>query len=245
MRTLIAVFLLFAGSTLVAQQSNSVYLGCFADQNSPNRDLNGHTFAAGPMNAPICISECKRRGFAYAGTQFGRHCFCGDSYGRFGSSENCGSECLGTRGESCGGAFANSVYRTGLSPLAGERGPGPASSGCLAAGEACPPGNDPSPGQIWEVTEAGGSRAVWSRVGTGQQFEGRIAEAGGREIVARLAMVVDRSSVVITRWIPGRRGLCVYTGQFDSGRTAATGSYACSEATRRWSPSQPWSASIR
>jgi hypothetical protein len=39
-----------------------------------------------------------------------QHCFCGNSYGKYGQAANCDMKCSGNAGEICGGSFANSVY---------------------------------------------------------------------------------------------------------------------------------------
>ena len=46
--------------------------------------------------------------------QSGYECWCGDSYGRFGTSVNCNSDCPGDKdgGTFCGGGNSLSVYDT-------------------------------------------------------------------------------------------------------------------------------------
>jgi hypothetical protein len=66
------------------------------------------------MTNGMCTNECAKRGFAYAGTQFGSYCFCGNQYGRSGPAAACDATCNGNAGEKCGGTWANSVSWTGL-----------------------------------------------------------------------------------------------------------------------------------
>ena len=75
------------------------------------------------MTTQMCASECSAKGFAYAGTQYGTWCFCGNSYGKSGAANNCDMACGGNAGEKCGGTWANSVYQ-----LAGTVAPQPAGS---------------------------------------------------------------------------------------------------------------------
>lgn len=82
------------------------YLGCFADKEQ--RDLNG-TPSTWVRDAKSCIQSCASKGFRYASVQAGSHCFCGNSYGRYGASTAC-KACGGAAGEFCGGTWANSVY---------------------------------------------------------------------------------------------------------------------------------------
>lgn len=95
--------------------ADSAFLGCFVDQGDPtgtkDRDLDGHAFNSDSMTTELCRTTCGSRNFQYAGTQYGRWCFCGQSYGRSGAAGNCGMPCSGNSGQTCGGSWANSVYR--------------------------------------------------------------------------------------------------------------------------------------
>lgn len=81
------------------------YLGCFADRRQ--RDLTGpHALQASPQ---ACIAFCAEQEFRFASLQGGTHCYCGDSYGRYGSSKAC-LPCAGRPDEHCGGPWANAVW---------------------------------------------------------------------------------------------------------------------------------------
>lgn len=84
-------------------------VGCFKDR--PGRDLNGSRSDSSAMTPASCIALCKSQGFAYAATQYGRQCFCGNSYGQYGAADNCNMPCSGNPSELCGGFYANSVYK--------------------------------------------------------------------------------------------------------------------------------------
>jgi hypothetical protein len=103
------------GPGLGGQQAT--YLGCFRDQGDPQglayRDINGFVMNLDAMTTERCTTECRTRGFPYAGTQYGRWCFCGDSYGRGGAADNCYMACSGNSRQICGGAWANNVYVVG------------------------------------------------------------------------------------------------------------------------------------
>jgi hypothetical protein len=98
--------------------ANAVYragpIGCFADQNT--RDLNGPSETSSSVTAEQCVSWCGSQGYAYAGAQDGNQCFCGNSFGAYGSSTGCNDSCAGDNTQNCGGSWANSVYRT-ASPI--------------------------------------------------------------------------------------------------------------------------------
>ena len=55
-------------------------------------------------------------GFLFAGLQQGFACFCGDTYGKYGSvqEESCDTPCTGDPAQICGSTRINSIYSTGL-----------------------------------------------------------------------------------------------------------------------------------
>jgi hypothetical protein len=95
--------------------ANSVYktdyLGCFAD--STSRDLSGPSDSCVAQTPEQCMAWCAGQGYEYAGVQYGSQCFCGDSFGTYGPSSACTMPCSGNSNETCGGVWANSVYKTG------------------------------------------------------------------------------------------------------------------------------------
>lgn len=84
-------------------------LGCFKDDNK--RDLDGHNFYDRNMTTELCVSTCRTKGFSHAGTQYGSYCFCGNKFGKLGTADNCNAKCTGNRDETCGGTWANTVYK--------------------------------------------------------------------------------------------------------------------------------------
>ncbi len=100
------------------------YLGCYRDGGDPDgltgRDLDGYMFVSKHGMTPrLCISICRKRGFAYAGLQYSTQCFCGNRYGKYGRAANCNMRCSGDKSKVCGGEWANSVYSTGLKVSSG------------------------------------------------------------------------------------------------------------------------------
>ena len=59
-----------------------------------------------------CDSPSMLTDYLYAGVQFGSHCFCGNSYGKYGQlpESRCNVTCPGDHSQICGGPGANSVY---------------------------------------------------------------------------------------------------------------------------------------
>ena len=67
------------------------------------------------MSLDMCNTRCQ--GYKYSSIQAGTHCFCGDSYGRYGKVDRCSNNCpvvkdgaQAIEGNKCGGWWANSVY---------------------------------------------------------------------------------------------------------------------------------------
>ncbi|WDP86113.1 MAG: hypothetical protein HUN05_14065 [Desulfobacter sp.] len=97
------------------------YKGCYRD--SASRDLNGYTFNSNNMTTQGCMDVCKAKGFRYAATQYVSHCFCSNTYGKYGPSQGCNMKCSGNAAEICGGGWANSVYELASfsSPAKGKK----------------------------------------------------------------------------------------------------------------------------
>ncbi|MFT5661382.1 MAG: hypothetical protein ACI9TV_002028 [Sulfurimonas sp.] len=91
--------------------SQNKHLGCYTDKTGVNRDLKGYTFKTGNMTNQLCQKTCADKGFQYAATQYGSHCFCGNSYEKYSTSNNRNMGCSGNKNETCGGGWANSVYK--------------------------------------------------------------------------------------------------------------------------------------
>ena len=53
------------------------------------------------------------QGYKYAGTQYSKECFCGDSYDKYGPADNCDMACSGDASQTCGGTWALQVYEIG------------------------------------------------------------------------------------------------------------------------------------
>ena len=60
------------------------------------------------------------QGWPFAGLQYSKECFCGNYYNRYGAADNCNMECGGDDTQTCGGGYANQVYRVGRNARQGE-----------------------------------------------------------------------------------------------------------------------------
>jgi len=91
------------------------YLGCYADQSV--RDFSfkapypiGNNPDARAWTVNDCRIYCSGGGFRYAALQDSGQCFCGQTYGKYGTSTGCTSTCVAKPDTKCGGSYANSVY---------------------------------------------------------------------------------------------------------------------------------------
>ena len=101
------------------------YVGCFTDDG--NRALPAYQGTGFGIQA--CVDTCRNQGYAYAGSQYYDHCFCGNALGYSQVSDaECNTPCNGGGGY-CGGPWRNSIYATGASS--------PCGNGMCQAGEDC------------------------------------------------------------------------------------------------------------
>jgi len=105
------------GTGNVKQVSNCTYLncaavpyqGCFVD--NQQRDLPAQGPQIPQQTVEACQTYCRSKSFKYAGIQDGNECYCGNSYGKFGSEPSgCRTLCSGNANEFCGDVWRNSVY---------------------------------------------------------------------------------------------------------------------------------------
>ncbi|OCF41274.1 hypothetical protein I317_04932 [Kwoniella heveanensis CBS 569] len=87
------------------------WVGCWTD-NSNSRTLQGYAYNASPMSSKACRIACANQGFAYAGTEFGSQCFCGNEIanGAKAPTSSCSTKCSGYANETCGGGGFMDLY---------------------------------------------------------------------------------------------------------------------------------------
>lgn len=83
----------------------------------PGRTLSGALYAEDAMTNEKCMAYCGSNGWAYAGTEWSRECWCGNSYmpsrepaTTLASLANCNYACSGAPTEKCGGDAWLSLY---------------------------------------------------------------------------------------------------------------------------------------
>lgn len=87
------------------------YAGCFKD--GRDRTLAGEVRPdLGQISNTNCVTYCKGKGWALAGTEYGGQCYCGNSLSgsELLDESSCSMPCEGAASQTCGGSWALSVY---------------------------------------------------------------------------------------------------------------------------------------
>ncbi|KAK1654806.1 WSC domain-containing protein [Colletotrichum phormii] len=92
------------------------YLGCGRDPAGQTRTLQGAKTSSDSMMADTCIKYCDGKGFQYAGLEYAKECWCGNSVAddrkpKKGLWGACDMPCGGSKTEMCGGWAAMSLYQ--------------------------------------------------------------------------------------------------------------------------------------
>tara|TARA_R110002003_G_scaffold171_12_gene13968 strand:+ start:1763 stop:3070 length:1308 start_codon:yes stop_codon:yes gene_type:complete len=99
----------------LTQSKGWEYAGCGSD-NIGDRAFRGPSEGKDDMTVPACIDYCSAAGYAYAGLEFGRECWCTNQLDpryapKDGIMGSCNYMCAGDAGQICGGYAALSIYR--------------------------------------------------------------------------------------------------------------------------------------
>lgn len=110
------------------------YFGC-VDESWQQRLLQGFAFSEESLTPLLCMTECGKLGYQYAGMEYSDECYCGNAFvGNGGGLTNdwtCSMPCAGDADEMCGSAWFLSLYRynnTGLASCSSAADPASASS---------------------------------------------------------------------------------------------------------------------
>ncbi|KAF7912961.1 uncharacterized protein EAF01_001982 [Botrytis porri] len=104
---------------IIPSASSYTYLGCYNETSNTNttgglRSLNGGvTEALDVMTVPLCMAFCKSNGYAYAGIEYTRECYCAQYLSALASKvddSKCDLPCKGNTSQICGGSWTLSVY---------------------------------------------------------------------------------------------------------------------------------------
>jgi len=86
--------------------------GCI--QEVSGRALTGDSLANDNMTLQVCGDYCTGKGFSMFGVEYGRECYCGNSFSNGGSADlisgQCNMPCAGNSAQLCGGPNAINLY---------------------------------------------------------------------------------------------------------------------------------------
>ncbi|KAG4027391.1 hypothetical protein MFRU_030g00270 [Monilinia fructicola] len=108
-----------AAAAIVPHASSYTYFGCYNETSNTNRTgglraLNGGVNEAlDVMTVPLCMAFCKSNGYAYAGIEYTRECYCAQYLSALAAKvadSNCDLPCKGNSSQICGGSWTLSVY---------------------------------------------------------------------------------------------------------------------------------------
>ncbi|CAC5414962.1 TN [Mytilus coruscus] len=88
----------------------SGYIGCYEDDRT--RILSKKVLKDKGMTVQKCQQFCGKKGFKFAGVEYGYECFCGNVLrkGRKRKESDCKTPCSGNKQQTCGGTWRISVY---------------------------------------------------------------------------------------------------------------------------------------
>jgi hypothetical protein len=107
----------------VSKAENFSYVGCANENNvNPGRALPGASYSNDTVTNDECTAFCAEQNFKYAGTEYGRECYCGNDLepGSVADKTGCTSACAGSLNPDslfaqytsiCGGGSLLSVWR--------------------------------------------------------------------------------------------------------------------------------------
>lgn len=87
-------------------------LGCIADNINNTRTLSDYVFTSDNMTISLCVDGCSSKGFAYAGIEYSRECYCAQKPHSLEPSTKCSMSCPGDVRYNCGGPAALNMVRT-------------------------------------------------------------------------------------------------------------------------------------
>jgi hypothetical protein len=99
----------YVAPTLKSPINGYTYRGCYVD--SATRVLGKYVSASDAMTQDLCVSTCAKRGYGFAGVEYGRECWCGSSMPSVSApAGDCDMKCGGDPTQSCGSSWRLNVW---------------------------------------------------------------------------------------------------------------------------------------
>ncbi|XP_071179102.1 uncharacterized protein [Mytilus edulis] len=101
---------LFLLVTVLQTVVESGYIGCYQDDST--RILHNEVLKDKGMTVQKCKQFCGKKGFKFAGVEYGYECFCGNDLrkDRKRKESDCKTPCSGNKRQTCGGPWRISIY---------------------------------------------------------------------------------------------------------------------------------------
>jgi hypothetical protein len=165
------------------------------------RDLDGFVTSSLRMTNDQCRATCASRNLAFAGTQSGNFCFCGNSIGSASGSAQCKSSCSGRPSEACGGSLANSISMSGALGFVPPPAPPMPQNGGQCVINVTGPAYQHSEVQTWTVvgmpmplaTGATLFTMTWNVTGGGRKQD--MTSSGGQTMLNDRTWTIDMASL--------------------------------------------------
>ncbi|KAL4865901.1 hypothetical protein BDV12DRAFT_210787 [Aspergillus spectabilis] len=102
--------------TDVTEELEWAWIGCARDNVNFERVLTGSSSSGDDMTVQKCIQKCEKDGYTYAGLEYSRECYCGDSIDAdkmpsVSPMGKCLSPCSGDSTQNCGGSAYIGLYQ--------------------------------------------------------------------------------------------------------------------------------------
>ena len=141
----------------IVNPGNSAYkfLSCYQDGATGKAIAKSVKYANDSMTVAVCLDYCKTKGTIYAGIEYRRECYCGDSLATDAvpNAVGCSLTCKSNATEYCGGSLKMDVYRsvtlsTSTSSPSSTRGSTSTSAGSSTSNSASSSGSTSSPSSV-------------------------------------------------------------------------------------------------
>jgi WSC domain len=93
------------------------FQGCYSEPTTGGRALPSYSFVnATAMSAEFCVGGCSAKGYAYAGAEYGKECWCANALNTASTAlatTSCNMLCAGNKYEYCGTGGKLSIWKRG------------------------------------------------------------------------------------------------------------------------------------
>jgi hypothetical protein len=107
-------YTLYVPTIIVPSVGTYQFQGCYSE-GTGTRALAGYTFTNSTgMTVELCVGTCKSKGYSFAGAEYAKECYCGNSIAPSAVKKpdsDCNKLCSGNSREYCGAGSRLVVYQ--------------------------------------------------------------------------------------------------------------------------------------